>query len=134
MKTFLVSLVISSSTSSLPELSLRLGRLHSSGSHSKGDVRLGDKTENQPWKETIWRLESDAAETASIEEHFERLEARFPAKDLRSVLPPDSEVVIDIVVFFDTTSVSAQIPRSCLSIIEGYSAVVEISCYPTDFE
>jgi hypothetical protein len=126
--------VVFSPSLSLSELSQRLGRPHSSGSHSKGDARMRDEAENEHWKETIWRLDSDAAETDSIEEHFERLEAQFPAKDLRSVLPPDCEVGIDIVLFFNTMTVSAHITRTVLNIIEAYQAVVEITCYPTDFE
>lgn len=59
MKKASVSLLVISPSMSLDELSSKLGRVPSSGSHSKGDAR----PRGGPWSETIWRFDSDAQET-----------------------------------------------------------------------
>jgi len=130
MKTFSVSLLVVSSSLGLVELTSKLGRQHSSGSHSMGDTSDGSKL----WSETIWRLDSDAPETAALSEHLVRLEAQFPAKELRQLVPADCTLRIDIAVFFDSANVSAAIARTGLKIIESYDAdLVEITCYPSTF-
>jgi hypothetical protein len=131
MKKTAVSLLVSSQTMSLGELTSKLGRAHSSGSHSKGDASAGAKP---PWPVTIWRFDSDALPTAPVQEHLERLEILFPAAELKRVLPPDCQVSVDIAVFFDTKNVSASIPRRGIEIIDAYNAELEVTCYPSTFE
>ena len=83
---------------------------------------------------TVWRFDSDAPATAPVQEHLERLEILFPAAELKQVLPGGCEVSVDVVVFFDTFTVSAAIPRRGIEIIDAYNAKLEVTCYPTTFE
>jgi hypothetical protein len=134
MKKTSVSLLVTSQTMSLAELTSKLGRAHSSGSRSKGEVSAGAKFGKPPWPVTVWRFDSDALPTASVQEHLERLEILFPAAELKRVLPPDCEVSVDIAVFFDTVNVSAPVPHRGIEIIDAYGAELEITCYPSTFE
>lgn len=134
MKKTAVSLLVTSSSLSLAELSSKLGRAQSSDSHSKGEVSAGAKSGKPPWSMTVWRFDSDAPATAPVQEHLERLEILFPAAELKQVLPGGCEVSVDVVVFFDTFTVSAAIPRRGIEIIDAYNAKLEVTCYPTTFE
>src|SRR5271156_1925513 len=103
-----VSLLVISPSMSLDELSSKLGRVPSSGSHSKGDAR----PRGGPWSETIWRFDSDAEETLPAQKQLERLAVQCPAGGLTAVRPPACYVSVDIAVFFDTVNVSSSIsPR-----------------------
>jgi hypothetical protein len=115
---------------SLDELSSKLGRVPSSGSHSKGDA--GPRADL--WSETLWRFDSDAQETMPAQNHLERLAVQFPAAELKRVLPPGCDVLVDIALFFDTVNVSAAIPHRGIEIIGGYNAKLEITCYPSTFD
>jgi hypothetical protein len=130
MKKTSVSLLVISPSMSLDELSSKLGRIPSSGSHSKGDAR----PRGGPWSETLWRFDSDAQEAMPAQHHLERLSVQFPAAELKRVLPPDCDVSVDMVLFFDTVNVSAAIPPGGIEIIGGYNAKLEITCYPSTFE
>jgi hypothetical protein len=125
-----VSLLVISRSMSLDELSSKLGRVPSSGSHSKGDAgpRSG------PWSETIWRFDSDAQETMPAQNQLERLAVQFSASELKQVLPPGCDVSIDIVLFFNTVNVSATISSRGIEIVDSYNANLEINCYPSTFE
>src|SRR5580658_2540832 len=125
-----VSLLVTSLSMSLDELSSKLGRTPSSGSHSKGDARPVKAS----WSETIWCFDSDAQESMPVQHHMERLALQFPAAELKRVLPPGCDVLVDIALFFDTVNVSATIPHRGIEIIGGYNAKVEITCYPSTFE
>jgi hypothetical protein len=134
MKKVSVSLLMTSASMSLGELSSRLGRLPSLGSNSKGDTHSGARAGKDPWSETIWRFDSDADETASIEDHLERLEIQFPAAELKQALPPDCNVWVDIALFFDSAYVSASLSRRAMQIVDSYDAQLEITCYPSKFD
>jgi hypothetical protein len=130
VKKYLVSLNVTSTSMSLEELSLRLGRPSArDGSHSKGDAHPG----GYAWSETLWRLDSDAPETAPLIDLLESLAREFAPKELRQVLPPECEATINIAILFDTYTVSALIPRRGTQIIDSYNARLELLCYPTDF-
>jgi len=131
MKKASVSLLVTSSSMSLDELSSRLGRDPSSGSHNKGDAHAAAKLGKPPWSATVWRFDSDAPEDASLDEHLERLEIQFPATELRRLLPSGCEVSVDIALFFDSANVSAKISRRGMQIIDGYGAKLEVTCYPS---
>ena len=106
MKTFSVSLVVTNPSLSLADLSQKLGRAYSSGSHSTGEAVVGREGEKRIWPQTLWRFDSGARETAPVEEHLARLEFQLPPKELLRALPPGSKISIDIAVFFDTMTVS----------------------------
>ena len=80
---YLVSLEIFSDSLALDELSLLLGRPASVTSHDKDELRRG----RQRWGRTLWKLESDLPEAASVEEHIQRIASRFRPRDLIAVLP-----------------------------------------------
>ena len=129
MKTCSVSLLVMSSSLSLDELSLRLGRPHSSGSHEKGEPHV--LRERPPWSRTVWRFDSGVSESAPIVDHFENLKVQFPAPELKALLPADCTVCVDIAIFFDTANGSVSIPRRGMKIIDSYSADLEVTCYPS---
>lgn len=62
------------------------------------------------------------------------LALQFPAAELKRVLPPGCDVLVDIALFFDTVNVSATIPHRGIEIIGGYNARLEIICYPSTIE
>ena len=134
MKKTSVSLLVTSQSMSLAELTSKLGRAHSSGSHRKGDASAGAKPGKPPWPVTVWRFDSDAPANAPVQQHLERLEIQFPAAELKRALPPGSGVSVDVVLFFDTVNVSATIPRRGIEIIDAYNAGLEVTCYPSTFE
>ena len=134
MKRASVSLLVTSPSMSLSELSSKLGRASSSGSHNKGDVRAGAKLGKPNWPVTVWRFDSDAPDGASLQQNLERLAVQFPPAELKRILPPECDVSVDIAIFFDTVDVSLQIPRRGLEIIDAYGAELEVSCYPSSFE
>jgi len=135
MKTFWVSLMVESSSLSLHELSLKLGRPHSSGSHTKGERDAGrERIGRPPWSKTGWRFDSSVSETASVGEHLENLRVQFPPDELLRLLPAECTVYVDIAVFFDTANVSANISRADIEIIDAYNAALEVTCYPTRFK
>jgi len=133
MKTFSVSLLIRSSSLSLDEMSSRLGRPHSSGSHTKGEPHALEKRGRSPWSETVWRFDSAVSESAPVEDHIRNLEVEFPPDELRALLPADCSVCLDIAIFFDTANVSVSLPRRRMEIVERYSADLEVTCYPSKF-
>jgi hypothetical protein len=134
MKKASVSLLVTSQSMSLAELTANLGRAHSPGSHNKGDVSAGAKLGKPLWSVIVWRFDSDAPETAPVEQHLERLEIQFPAAELKRVLPAGCDVSVDIALFFDTANVSATIPRRGIEIIDAYGAKLEVNCYPSTFK
>jgi hypothetical protein len=134
VQTLSVSLLVTSSSLSLAELTSRLGRPPSVGSHSRGDAHAGAKLGKAPWAESIWRFDSDAAESAPLQEHLERLQVQFPPQELLRALPSGCELCVDVAVFFDTANVGVAVSRKALEIVLRYQADLEISCYPSDFE
>jgi hypothetical protein len=128
MKTYNVSLLVESSSLSLDELSLKLGRPHSSGSHAKGEPRHG----GQAWPKTVWRFDSGVSEKAPVQEHLESLKAQLPPGEIHALLPAECAVRIDIVILFDTVNVSLSIPRRGMEIVESYNAALEVTSYPVE--
>jgi hypothetical protein len=129
MKEFSVSLVITSPSLSLDELSSRLGRVNSPGSHNRGDPRPIKRS----WAKTVWYLDSGAPKDAPLEQHIADLERQFPASQLLQVLPDGCTVLIDVAIFFDTFNGSAHLSSSAVEVIRRYGAALEVTCYP-DFE
>src|SRR5580692_800482 len=101
MKMFSVSLLVESPSLSLDELSLKLGRSQSSGSHTRGERDAGrERIGRPPWSKTVWRFDSAVSETAAVQEHLENLKVQFPPDELQRVLPMDCTVSVDIAIFF----------------------------------
>jgi hypothetical protein len=130
MKTYNVSLLVESSSLSLDELSLKLGRPHSLGSHAKGEAHRGGSA----WPKTVWRFDSGVPDKAPVQEHLENLKAQFPPGELRALVPAECGVYIDIVIFFDTVNVSLSIPRPGMEIVDSYDAALEITAYLVEKE
>lgn len=131
MKTFSVSLLVDSPSLRLDELSSKLGRPHSSGSHAKGQAHVLARHGRPPWSKTVWRFDSGLSESSPVKDHLEDLKVKFPPAELRAVLPPDCTVCVDIAIFFDTINASASIPREVVEIIAAYDADLAVTCYPS---
>jgi len=131
MKETRVSLLITTALLSLADISARLGYAHSSGSHERGKHRLGNK---EPFDRSIWRLDSAASPSASLEEHCQSIAALLPARvfEHSGTLPEDVKVYLDISVFFSDASCTVNIPVTCVALAASYHAEIEISCYPND--
>lgn len=127
MKTFAVSLDIVTISETLAELSGRLRMRPSPTSHDRGSRRA-----KGVWEETVWRLESSAGETASLDEHCRWIFDRFPIATLRrpAILPSDAQVCLNIAIFFDTAMASLLIPSKYIDILYASGSNVEVSCYP----
>jgi hypothetical protein len=134
MKKVSVALLVISSSLTLDELSLLFGRSPSSGSQNKGDIRRAAEAGKELWPHTIWRFDSDAPESASVQDQLERLQIQFPALELKRSLPGDCEVMVDVALFFETANVSATFSQRATQIIVSYNAQLEITCYPSRFD
>lgn len=99
MKEYSLSLDVISAESSLQDLTSQLGAMPSESSHD-----LGSPPARQGlWKETVWRLESEAPASASLEDHCKSLFAKVQAsgaleasRGLRS-----AKILLNLGVFFD---------------------------------
>lgn len=131
MKETRVSLLITTALLGLADISARLGYAHSPGSHERGMRRLGGK---EPFDRSIWRLDSSASSSASLEEHCQSIAALLPARvfEQSDSLPEDAKVYLDISVFFSDASCTVNIPVTCVAFAASYHAEIEISCYPSD--
>ena len=110
MKKASVSLLVINPSMSLEELSSKLGRAPSSGSHSKGDA---ENLAEVLWSETIWRFDSDAQENHAGAEPARAFGGSIPCGRVEagSAARP-CDVSVDIALFFDTVNVSSTIsPR-----------------------
>ena len=126
-----MSLLITTALLSLADLSARLGYAHSPGSQESGLYRLGGK---EPFDRSIWRLDSSASPSASLEEHCQSIAALLPPRvfDHTGILPEDTKVYLDISVFFSDASCTVNIPVTCVAFAATYHAEIEMSCYPSD--
>lgn len=130
MKEIDVSLVVTSSSFTLDDLSARLGRPHSSGSHNLGEPHIRGESN---WPETVWRLDSGLPSTAAVEEHLASIQRRFPPQDLIGVLPEGCRIRFDVALFFDTANVGIVLSEKSVNLIHAYGATLEITAYPSDF-
>lgn len=132
MKTFAVSLNITTQSLTIAELSDRVGIAPSPSSHDKGTARVRKGV----WEQTVWVLESSQEETAPVEEHLQSIFAKFPPALLHreNILPDDAQVYLDIAVFFDTAMCSVQIPPGCVDLLAGHGIALEVTCYPSTFD
>ncbi len=131
MKETRVSLLVTTALLSLADISARLGPVHSSGSHERGERRLGGK---EPFDRSIRRLDSSASSCASVEQHCQSLAALLPTRifEESEILPGDAKVYLDISVFFSDASCTVNIPLACVAFAASCHAEIEISCYPSD--
>lgn len=131
MRELKVSLVITSASLGLSEISVKVRHGHSHGSHERGTSSLPGR---KPFPETIWRLDSTEPESASLEKHFASIESQIPAKSIKDslLLATDVRCFFDIAAFFDDAMCSINIPTICLKVVERYEAEISISCYPVE--
>jgi hypothetical protein len=134
MYSYLVSLDINTQTMALADLSRLLGVEPSVPSFDKGSCRTFGKKKGTPHAITHWTLESTAAESAPLVDHFRSIFERLPAAALqRSALPPDSKLVLRIGVMFrleDIVYPEVCISSDCLDMLDGGGISIEISIYP----
>jgi hypothetical protein len=130
MKEYSLSLDIISTESSLQDLTAQLGATPSESSHDLGSPRAGQGF----WKETVWRLESGAPASSSLEDYCQSLLEKAQAsgaleasRNLRN-----AKILLNLGVFFDSPMCTVEIPQSCLNAIKDYSLGLEISCYPSE--
>jgi hypothetical protein len=131
MKTFSVSLDVTSTKLSLHEIAARIGMEPSPDSHDKGSPRGRGST----WSATIWRLSSQPPESAPLKVHLEDLLSKFHEGVLTSACAIlDAQVDLSIGVFFDEAYCSVSIPTGFLDAIKEYPVGLEITCYPSQME
>ena len=131
MTTYDASIEIHSETLSLADLASLLGLAPSDESHDRGTPRAGGGT----WNATIWRVNSQVGESASLEEHCADALARALASGLfgrgAGSVPEGVRVVLNVTVFFYTACCTVSLPPSCLRAVRSYPLEVEVSCYPS---
>jgi hypothetical protein len=130
---FSVALVVMSRSTSLSELTGRIGIPGSDGSHSVGEPHLLES--RGVWKTTLWQLESDLPRTSALEEQFEDVYAQVPVANVRPAnLPEDAKVYISIGVFSNAQIPVAIFTRRCLGIADAFGAALEVRVYVSDME
>jgi hypothetical protein len=131
MKVYSAFLDVISAELSLKDLTEQFGMEPSQNSHDLGSPR-GRKGS---WKVTIWRLESEASESASLDAHCKNLLAKAQrGKVLESILHLQVDASINIAAFFDTATCSVTIPPVCLEVLRDYPLGLEVTCYPSKME
>ncbi len=130
MKSYSLSIAIVTERYSLDEISPVLGLAYSSTSHD-----LGSRRGKGTWNQTIWRLESGAAETASLVEHIESLRSKFSRvnRQQRDALGENCRWLLEVAVYFDTAMCSIEMPRSVAELLTELDLELTLSCYPSDF-
>src|SRR5436305_5791518 len=100
MKEYSLSLDVISAESSLQELTARLGATPSESSHDLGSPRARQGF----WKETVWRLESDAPTSSSLEGHFQSLLAKIQPTGVleASRRLENAKTLFNVAVFFSS--------------------------------
>jgi hypothetical protein len=101
MKRYMVSLDVGSHTLTLDEISRRMGAAPSPGSHDKGDL---DHRGSSCFLGSLWRLDSNADDAATIEDHCRSLGSRLPRgqRPQDDDRPADLEIWLRIGVMYDT--------------------------------
>jgi hypothetical protein len=129
MKEFLVDLEIVSSTCSLQELSHLIGAPPGSGSHARGEPAAAGRV----WEQTVWRLSSNAGETAELERHLEDLGERAEELGLLDPekLPSDLIRTLRVAVLHDGASCSVEFSSVALFRFLAARFNLEVSLYPT---
>lgn len=128
-KEFDVCLEITTPTATLGDITDKVGLKWSGGSHNKGDQRLG----RPPFSLTIWRLNSELNQSATLEEHFGNIVERFPPEKitvLKSI--PAVSVRINIGIFSQAVNCTVVLSNKCLDLVRQYKGIeISISYYPS---
>lgn len=127
MKEYSLSLDVISAEASLQDLTSQLGASPSESSHELGSPRA----RRDSWAETVWRLESEAPASASLEDHCQSLLAKVQSTGVleASRRIENSRTLLNVAVFFSGPMCTVTLPRACLDIVKEYSLGLEISCY-----
>lgn len=127
---YLVSLDVSSSRSSLEDLSTAIGASPGNGSHTRGDTKLRGQT----WRRSVWRLPSEAGEAASLREHCTWLRSRAETLGLLTPgrIPDGAQGSLNIGVMAETITCTVDLAAEELLpfVVAGYG--VEIAFYPVN--
>lgn len=134
MKAYIIALNARSRSLSLPEITRRMGADPDPAYiHDRGD--LGSRGDHCDL-DASWRVESDAGDAATIEEHAQSLEDRLakggdcPAGEEAG----DPEVSLTAGVMHDSYTVSVLLPLALINLANGFGASIEVNCYPTHFD
>lgn len=129
MKETKVSLVITTSSLSLSDLSSKIRLSHTGGSHDRGSPRPGGKG---LWDTTVWRLDSAEPPPAHVNEHCQNIASQLPPQALfqPGILPGDAKLYLDIAVFFSDAMYTLNLPSECLEVAKSYKAEIQVTCYP----
>src|SRR5436305_8499663 len=129
VKELLVSFDIVSRSAGLGDLASALGATPGPGSRERGAP--GPRG---PREATVFRLESGAPRTATLEEHLETLFADLARLDVRlGALPAGTELVLSLGVLFDGPMGSLVLPHRFAGKIEDYGLTVEVTWYLSEF-
>jgi hypothetical protein len=125
-KRFLVSFEITTDSCGLADLTAHLGVSPGATSHEISvDARTGLPTP------TIWKLESEAAADASLEEHLDSVFVKLDGVDPLGLarLPRDADMYVNIGVLVPGPMGSAGIPARFLQRMGSLSLGLEVVCY-----
>ena len=130
-KPFDVSLAVTSRRFTLAELTARLGRKPSPGSHDKGE-RRGSSNSNQSWDCNVWR-QNPADDSLPLADQCLELLRTMPSAcgELRAADPDDFSVSLDIAVFFNTAYFSLVLPHRLIAKAAESHVDLEITGYPS---
>jgi hypothetical protein len=133
VKQFSVSIDISSDSLSLSQLTEQLGGVEPGpNSHEIGEPRPRGRV----WDVTIWRLDSDIEEDASLEDHLRALLSdadEFKLFESAETLQ-DVERHLNVAVYFDSPMSSLVLPVDLIAPFVRAGFGVEVSAYPCSFE
>jgi len=130
MKEYNVFLDVVSPELRLKDLTARIGMEPSDSAHDLGSPR----TLKGVWTETVWRLESDAPESASLEDHCRNLLTQARSGGVLETIRhlQGIRAFINIAAFFGTAMCTVTIPDVCLEALRDYPLGLEVACYPAD--
>lgn len=133
MKQYVMALNARSRSLPLAEICRRMGAEPSPDSCEKGDL---DARGGLCFIATFWRLDSEAGDEATVEEHCRSLRTKLPPghPPLHAEPGGDLEVWLSIGVLYDTYTVSVVLPAALVALACDLGATVEVSCYPTSFD
>ena len=131
MKEYSVFLDVVSTELRLQDLTERIGMKPSDSAHDLGSPRI---LRGGVWTETVWRLESDAPETAPLEDHCRNVLTQARSGGVLEAIHhlQGIRALINIAAFFDTAMCTVTIPAVCLEALRDYPLGLEVTCYPAD--
>ncbi|MBV9495067.1 MAG: DUF4279 domain-containing protein [Acidobacteria bacterium] len=128
-----VALILRTASGRLSDVTAALGIRPSRGV-SRGDVPHGARRKHfqGPHEQTSWILDSGERADASVNEHLRSLATMLlptQLRQLRSELPADLQIELDIAVFYDGQAGHVEIDAASLEIVHEYGATLIFTAY-----